>query len=320
MRIEGASRMNGPFTPAARVSVIFTLLAVLTGCGGSRNEGRAGDTETPIARVGERTLSGRSFQEYLVDVFGSADEVREGDELLSRILDQFLEEQLFLEKARRLDLETDEEMAREFLQAMSPRIDDSDEKGRERFLDKVRASQLTRKLKNLVIAERVKVTPAEVEDFYQRNPDQFHQATVIQLRQILIDDREKAEEIHADLLKDPDQFQELAEIYSEAPDKGLTMAVEETDLPEEVRAALAGVQEGGLSPLVQDPQGYQIFQLVRRQREKERPLSEVHKMIEGILYQEKSERVLKAYLRELRSEIPAEIVTENLNFRYIERR
>ena len=319
MRIYHTIRMGGRFIPVARVPAIFALLAVLTRCGGVPKEGRAGYTETPIARVGERALSGRAFQEYLVDVFGSEDEIRDGDELLSRILDQFLEEQMFLEKARRLELETDEGTAQEFLQTVSPRIDDSDEKGRNRFLNKVRASELTRKLKNLVIAERVKVTAKEVEEFYRGNPSKFHQSTVIQLRQILIDDREKGEEIRAGLLKNLDQFQELAEIHSESPDKGMTMSVEEADLPEEIQVGLANVQEGGLSPLIQDSQGFHIFQLVQRQRDMERPLSEVHKMIEGTLYQEKSERVLKEYLQELRREIPVEIVTENLKFRYIER-
>ena len=46
----------------------------------------------------------------------------------------------------------------------------------------------------------------------------------------------------------PDRFQDLAEAHSVAPDKGLTGSYEEAGLPEGIRTALAGLEEG-LFPL-----------------------------------------------------------------------
>lgn len=310
-------RKRGLTGPGRTLGWLGAAALLLSGCGGPTGPDLAGSD--PIARVGDRVLTADAFREYLVNVFGSEDEVDGGDELLSRLLDQYLEEQTLLTRALQLELQASEADLQRFMETRAPRIDDSDPEERERFLRNVRETLLAEKLKELVFAERVKITREEIEAYYNREPERFRQSTRIQLRQILVDDRSRAEQLLDELAEDPSRFREVAEVHSEAPDRGMTGSYEEAGLPEDIRNAVAGLDSGGLSGIVQDSQGFHIFQLVGREADQELPLTEVHRDIEAILYREKSEKVLEEFLRELGDEIPVTIVEQNLGFDYIER-
>ena len=292
------------------------LLFLVAGCAAGAE---APADDRPIARIGNVWLSADSFREYLVEQFGAPSDLPEGDDdLLSRLLDQYLEEQILLAKARQRDLQVEEAEVERFLRSRSPYLEAAGGADRERFLRNIRASLLTEKLKEGVIAERVEVSDEEIESFYRTNAARFHRPTVVHLRQILVDEQEQAERLHRELAAAPGRFQDLAEKHSVAPDKGLTGSYEEADLPEKIRTALAGLGEGELSPVVQDSQGFHLFQVVGRERAQEMALSDVHREIEQTLFREKSEQVLAGYLAELRAEFPVEILRENLAFRYEE--
>jgi parvulin-like peptidyl-prolyl isomerase len=289
------------------------------GCGGPGSGGGNPETADPIALVGDRTVTEQAFQAYLVDVFGSEDEVQDSDELLSRLLDQYLEEQILLDRALQMELQADEEEVQLFLETRAPRLEEFEPVERDRFLRNVRDSILAKKLKEMVIAERVEITREEIEQYYNDDPERFHRSTRIQLRQILVDDRDKAEKLLGELVEAPSRFQEVAEVHSEAPDRGLTGSYDEEGLPAEIQTAIADLRDGEISAIVQDSQGFHLFQLVGREADQELPLEEVHKDIETILLREKSERALEEYTLELRQEIALTIVEENLDFEYIER-
>lgn len=292
---------------------IIAILLMASGC----NLGKGQPAGVEIARVDGKVLTSVAFQDYLVDVFGSEKEIQGGDELMSRLFDQYLEEQVFLVKAVSMGIRVGEEEVRQHLDMMTPGNEETDE-DRDRFQSRYRDSLLTRKLKDQVVAQRVDVMPEEIEDYYRRNPDRFRVPTMIRLRQILVDEELEAKRIQEELSKDADRFQVLASVHSLSPDKGRARSYEEGELPEDVRKAVSALKEQEITGIVHDSQGYHIFQLIGKEPDQALPLSEVNQKIEQLLYREKSKMVLEEFLLELRKEIPVEIIQGNLEFRYLE--
>ncbi|MBI4162011.1 MAG: peptidyl-prolyl cis-trans isomerase [Acidobacteria bacterium] len=294
------------------------VLAGFVGCAGETGEPPEAAAGTPIAWIGERALTDRSFRAYLVSQFGSEEDIQGGDELLSRLLDQFLDEQILLGQAEEAGLGVEAEEVERFLEAASPRIEAGEPGEREEFVRQVRGTLLTRKWKDRILAERVQVAPAEVEEYFRSHPERFHRPGVVHLRQILVDDRDQAERIRRQLGADPARFQDVAEIHSVAPDKGLTSSHEEADLPVEIREAVTRLQPGEITDVLQDSQGYHIFQLVDREQEQGADLAAVRGAIEATLFREKSERALREHLGESRSRIAVRVDAASLPFRYVE--
>ena len=295
---------------------VWGILLLIGGCGWGDGLGTGKPAGVEIALVNGNSLTSDTFREYLLDVFGSEEEIQGGDELMSRLLDQFLEEQLYLAKAVNLGMEVSEEEVSQLAGLMTQGKEETGE-DRERFLSRYRDSHLARKLKDQVVAQRVDVLPEEIEAFYRKNPERFRVPTVVRLRQILVDEEMEARTIKEELAKDVGRFQDLASAHSLSPDKGRARSYEEGELPAEVREAVAGLKEEELTKIVKDSQGYHIFQLIGKEPDQALPLSEVNREIERYLYREKSKKVLEEFLLELRKEIQVEVFRDRLPFQYV---
>jgi parvulin-like peptidyl-prolyl isomerase len=87
-------------------------------------------------------------------------------------------------------------------------------------------------------------------------------------------------------------------------------------LPDTLRHAVASLQPGELSPVVEDPQGFFIVKLEARQPERAPVLEEVHDAIKLRLLQEKSQQRFLETVSALRGRIRIEILQDKLDFPY----
>ena len=116
---------------------MIAMVLLSSGCDWAAGLLKGRPTGVEIARVDGKILTSVAFQDYLLDVFGSEEEILGGDELMSRLLDQYMEEQIFLAKAVSLGIQAGEEEVRQHVELMTPGNEEAGE-DRDRFQSRYR--------------------------------------------------------------------------------------------------------------------------------------------------------------------------------------
>jgi parvulin-like peptidyl-prolyl isomerase len=280
-----------------------------------------GDQGTAVATVGDVKVTYRAFERYLNDNAGEDQgEGEQLDAIKSRLLDQFLEEQLLLKEAERLEVAVSDAEVDAYLKELGVSEDDLDvgtPDGKETFRDRVKSGLLVQKVKEKAVLKTIKVAPGEVDDELKRHPEVAQGHGKVVLRQILLEDRNAAEEARRAIQADPSQFDAIAKARSGAPDKGAPRAYEETDLPENLRAAVAALQPGQLSPVVEYAQAFVVLMLVRRLDPAPSDAAEARHRVESELFRQKADQVMERYLADLKEKTEIRVHRALLPFRYV---
>lgn len=284
-------------------------MGILAGAGcGRAADAPVDPNATVIARVGDRSVTIGEFSAYLAENLGGPADAEEAEPAVkSRLLDQFLDEELLVAAAVRKGLEvSDEEMKR---------VGGGSPGDRERY----RRALLQRKYKREVILEGVSVTDEEVRAYFGRNIREFRRPAGVVIRKVLLDTAHEARSVRAELAAHGDQFEEIAATRSLSPDGGRPQALEEEALPEKIREAVEKLQPGELSPVVEDAMGFYILRLEERQPASAAPLEQVHDQIELKLLQAKSQQRYRESVEALRAGTRVEIMMDKLGFEYARR-
>jgi parvulin-like peptidyl-prolyl isomerase len=290
-----------------RVSLFHAvcLLVCLGLAGGCSSSSQAPSNAAAIARVGDHTVSRDDFGAWLAEVLGGQADVAGADpEVRSRLLDQFLDEELLLAEARRRRITVSEEEA----SAQLP--------GEGADPARVRRALLLKRFNEEVILKGVAVSDEEVAREFEMHREDYHRPATAVLRKVLLDSPEEARQVRQELQERPAEFERIAETRSLAPDGGQAQPTEEAMLPDTLRHAVASLQPGELSPVVEDPQGFFIVKLEARQPERAPVLEEVHDAIKLRLLQEKSQQRFLETVSALRGRIRIEILRDKLDFPY----
>jgi len=299
------------------VSLVLAL-ALLPACGLVRQSRQEG-----IATISGQPVELADFQEYVSGVLEndpSQDAEQPSDELMSRLLDRFLEEELIIRAAGNRGITVDEREVTEALRELQePEVASTAKAGTDFDLlrRRMRRALVTRKFREERVLKGLSVSNEEIAAYYGAHKEEFQHLSRLVFRQILLDDPDQAKELRRELMKDTSKFQEIAEEHSLAPDKGRSRAYESRDLPPEVLEAISDVPEGGLSKVSTSALGVQIFLLEKREREREMGIEEVSDKIRVILLQEKGRKAYETVIAALREEAGLKIHTENLPFAYV---
>lgn len=240
---------------------------------------------------------------------------REGnDRLLSRLFDVFQEQQLLLFKAAQEGISVGDDEIESFLAGARAR-GQGEPPDREAVRDALRAQKCL-----LATAYRdLDVPEAEIAAYYEQHPDEYRRGEEIELRQILLKDREKLLQLRAELVRRPERFEEVARAESAGPeaDKGGAMgSFEKGVLPREMEEVVFSLQDGEISPIVESPYGFHLFRVLRRRRARTQPLAAVQEEIRGKLLSAKLAVAHDEFIRALRAEVPLSVHPENLFFAY----
>ena len=198
----------------------------------------------PVVRINEESISYAEFESYLKASFG--DETPPGDdgETRSRLLDQFIEERLLLQRARGERLRVGDEQVDSYLAGLGSGTRPGGAGEDAALKELVRSTLLIQEYKDRFLLKDVRVEPSEVQAYFLDHPEEFEQSRVVVLRQILLDDPSEAKRVQAELEEDPTRFPILAQRSSISPDKGQPRPYPEEDLPESVRQAILSLSPG----------------------------------------------------------------------------
>lgn len=325
------------------IALALLLSGMLSGCrsSGSNPFEAKTDDQTPIILL----INGQPERQSAFERFIKArlaDFVREdgqkesnSDQIRSQLLDSFILRQLIVREAEekkigptddeiRQELEVQHKQANTINSASAVEAAEGPElnqaaatlEGGERRVE-IYYDLVMRKFYEQVVQADVKVTPAEVEAYYNSNQDRYQGKDGYYVREIRVGDQAKAQKLLRLAQAKPRDFPVLAKEHSEAPtaENGGLSYYEAHQLPPVMESAITQLKVGGISNVVQSSYGYHIFKL--EQRAEPLPLEKLRKEIEEKLVSEKNLALIDEYNRRAFAGARIEIYRDRLGFNYI---
>ena len=171
---------------------------------------------------------------------------------------------------------------------------------------------------NKILKEVVKnIAPPshkEIEQYFAENRDEFRYPKMVKFRQIVSNSKEEADNLLKRIQKG-EEMSELARQYSitpEAESGGEISWIAQEHLNESMGNILFSLSPGELSPVVETPYGYHIFEVLSVQSEIVKELPEVIQEIESRLLHQKREIFLGKWLEDLRTRFEVKVNHELL--------
>lgn len=273
--------------------------------------------ERIILRVEQREYTEQDFDRYVERQVGKKPETIEAA-ALSRLLDQFIEEKLWLEAAQQAGIVVSREDIEARRRAELAEGEESSSKPEDEayLTEKLMVEKYLQKL-----AAEINVSEDEIKNYYEQNKREFLLPERVKVSQILLDNEAVAVRLQ-NQLKGGDEalFRRLARENSLGPeaDRGGEMGIFKlNELPKEIEKVIFSLKEGEISPVVESPYGFHIFRLDSRLEPKLLSLEEASEKIRTRLWQEKMAILMKNHLKEIKTRLSWEFFPQRLSFTYI---
>jgi parvulin-like peptidyl-prolyl isomerase len=160
----------------------------------------------------------------------------------------------------------------------------------------------------------VEISEEEARAYYEDHRELFIRPRTVRIRQIVVADRDTAQQIRKRLKKGED-FASLASQYSLSPESvrgGDLGYLEPGQMPPELEEAAFSLEKGQLSEIISTPYGYHILRLDEVRPPREEVYEEVREEILEILLQERIRHDYRAWLKAIRKEAQVEVMTDRM--------
>ncbi|MFA6413197.1 MAG: peptidylprolyl isomerase [Syntrophales bacterium] len=165
------------------------------------------------------------------------------------------------------------------------------------------------------IRAKIVVTDDEIGEYYRQHRDEYEGREAIRIKQIILPVppgtdpaiRERARELAESILKrikNGESFEALATQFSQGPATaagGDIGFVEKGNMLPEVEKVALNLDIGGISPVIESPQGFYIIQVVDKRGAGLKPVAEVRQEIQRKLEEEKAAKKFDQWVADLRS-------------------
>ena len=241
----------------------ITLLALvpLGGCGEEPEEIQASRPQSPtIAVINGRPLLRDQFENFLSQAPADSEEEPTHSRRAARFRD-FLLEQLLLQEATRQKITVEEEeVERQLVLWLS-----QEQEVTEQLRERVRTLLTIQGFIKEEIVSKIEIGNQEIYRYYQTHADQYIIEDEAHVLEVMVEDREQAEEIREQLnFGDTRTFKSMAQGYSQ----GLTAQAGgdlgtflRGQLPENFEKTIFQLKPGEISPVFRSPEGYHIFMM-----------------------------------------------------------
>jgi hypothetical protein len=243
------------------------------------------------AQIGDQEVRYSEFEEYLERMADDSDGVL-GSDVLSQLLDQFLDERILVRMA------TDRKLVSGGAGKAGPR----------EAMDLLLREGL----------EKNAPTDQEVAAWYEAHRQEFVRPERVRLRQILTEDRASAERALQQFAAGGD-FAELARRLSRDPSAstgGYQGELSRENLPPAFADVIFSLAPGEVSKVVPAEYGFHVFQVLEHFPAGTVPLEEARDEIRERLRQERADRLLAELVSEGRSQYNVVVHRRNLPFNY----
>jgi peptidyl-prolyl cis-trans isomerase C len=292
---------------AIRAAAVVLLLAA-AGC--RKGEEAEAPPARVVARVADRQITAADVYLGLYPQ-GRPKEAKVDAEAARRVVEQLVERALILAWAEDNDIDVgDEEVsgrlelvradygARGFTSYLK-----SQGLTLESFTDVIRDDLVVEAAIEAAVVEKVSVSYDDVVAYYNVHAEDFEAPAEYHIKQIITDEKAKAEEALAKLEYGA-TFEEVAREMSMSPDRHMGGDVGYTTLdavPPAVADVAAKLPPGQVSGIIETPYGFEVVKVVGVRDARRKPLPEVRTEIEDRLRTEREDEVYVAWLEQLKS-------------------
>lgn len=267
-----------------------------------------------ILRVEEKEYSEKDFHRYVESQLGKKIDAL-SPAALSRLLDQFIEEKLWLEAARQAGINVSEEEKQAYIRSkLATDVDFAP--GDEAYIVE---RLMIEKYIQLLLAE-IEVSEGEIRNYYEQNKREFLLPERVKVSQILLNNEAEAVRLQNQLKTGGEAFfRQMARENSlglEASRGGEMGIFKLNELPKEIEKVIFSLKEGEISPVVESPYGFHIFRLDSRLEPRLLSLEEVWDKIRAKLLRGKTAALMKSHLEEIKTRINWQFFSDRLKFTY----
>lgn len=256
---------------------------------------------------------------------------RSDAELQREFLGRLIDTRLQLQEAEREqivveDAEIDEELAERMKRFGARSVQELEALVKAQGLNmdairrRVRDSLRVQKVIRRKVALRVSVTDAEIDRYLADNRDKLESGLTYHARHILITPESDTDagweqaRIRANMVRDQAlagaDFAELARAHSRdasAKDGGDLGTLKRGELAQEIESQILALSPGDISAPYRSPLGWHLFRLESKESLEGESLARARQQVRDILYREKYEARLRAWLREIKDRAIIEV-------------
>lgn len=246
-----------------------------------------------VIRVGNWVLTEQEFEDRLQALQEALPNFDPKDENAKQmIVDEIISQQLLVKEAKARGLHKKKEIA------------DAIEEFEKTLLVRERAQQLV---------EDVNITEADARDFYENNPDNFRTQEEWQVREIVVDDQLKANELLLNIMKG-ESFAKIARenSVSDTASKGGNLGYIANVPFYEMATALNELNEGEVSNVFKGPEGYYIVKVEDKRGGDLREFDEVKEQLMRELAVIEQQNIILEHIKKLREKADVEVNEANL--------
>lgn len=285
-----------------------------------------------VAVVNDEVITQAELDIFLRPIYEQYSKEYSGPELVNavhevreKILNQMIEDKLVYQEAVAQGIEIKEEDEEKEFQAFKAKMEHPGELDEmleregltmKSLRERLKKQAMVRQLQDREIRSKVIVSPAELEDFFKKNPDQFRTKERVRVKSLTI---KKSKEARAKGLTDEKakqtidlleqkiklnrNFDQIVKSFSEdshAKQEGPGEWIERGAMIESVDEALFKTPVGQQTGVVETPIGYHLFRIEVKEAEKILTFEEVKDQIAGYLFQEKSSARFRDWMEEIK--------------------
>jgi len=274
--------------PAAALAAVLLALA---GCGGGA------DDDSWAAKVDGVAIPAADLRRLVDERMEDSPDAKRQD-VANAALQVLLSDQVVLNLAAKRHIEvTPAQVEERLLQLHGPDWKDPD----PRYRETVRREMVLERTALAELGARARVPDSALRAYFEEHKAEYSTPARVQIRQIVVAEKPKAEQLRSDLEKGAD-FAELARTNSigpEASDGGMLPPFAKGELPEAFDRAF-DLEVGRVSPVVESPYGFHLFLVVAKLPAHEASFDEVHDKIELVLSERQLSDLRREWVRSLR--------------------
>jgi peptidyl-prolyl cis-trans isomerase SurA len=186
----------------------------------------------------------------------------------------------------------------------------------EDFKSQIKNQLLTQEVIRKEVGSRIIVSHEDIVKFYEAHKSEFVRPETVVLREIFVSTegkpesdlpalRKKAENLRDRVLKNGDDFGELAKHFSDsstAQQSGELGTFQRSQLDPNVADKVFALNRSQMTDVMETKTGFEILQVRERYQAGDQPLDKVEPEISNHLYEQKMEPALRDYLHTLRED------------------
>lgn len=307
-----------------RVLGLIVLLVMLgaESCGLRDKAPVKSDDSAAVVRIGEKGYTQSDLEGFFQSRLNEFRNSAASDDVMSALMDSFIEEKLLLSKAEKLKVEANPQVVASMREKLSQSADgNASGTGHNKDIDQSMMESL--KIQQYLhdyLFKNLSVTREECEAYYKEHLGDFVSNDVVHVSEILVDSAEQAQKIQAALkAKHNKNFAELARLYSKAPtaaDGGNLGSFQRGELPENFEKVIFPLAPGTVSKPISTQYGYHTFKVDEKVLAHKQRFFEVESQIHEKLLQERQRAALDKELASLTDQMPIDVDRDRLSFKY----